>query len=174
MTGPTAGLDREGFRGLRGGTGLELAGPWSDMVVFSDPNDDFAQRRTKPIGVPVRQVPAVEQGDGPSRYLVTGPSKGLDQMRSAGIGGQRWLVLSGTQQVDLDELVERGPAGVLLSPSMPGGKRSHLRRALAERSIPFHDLREQVLTFSSDDRGPYPLAPVRRTSVWMNCRRVVY
>ena len=114
----------------------------------SDRNDDFAQRRTeahrRAWGLrSVRQVPAVERGDGSLALPGDWPIQGLDQMRSAGLAGQRWLVLSGTQQVDLDELVERGPAGVLLSPSMPGGKRSYLRRALAERSIPFHDLREQ-------------------------------
>lgn len=141
--------DREAFVAYGGGTGLEVALVHGrDLVVFSDRNDDFAQRRTeahrRAWGLrSVRQVPAVERGDGSLALPGDWPIQGLDQMRSAGLAGQRWLVLSGTQQVDLDELVERGPAGVLLSPSMPGGKRSYLRRALAERSIPFHDLREQ-------------------------------
>ncbi|MCB0810185.1 MAG: ComEC/Rec2 family competence protein [Flavobacteriales bacterium] len=140
---------REAFVAYGGGTGLELALVHGrDMVVFSDRNDDLAQRRTeahrRAWGLrSVRQVPAVERGDGPLVVPGDWPILGLDLARSAGTAEGKWLILAGDQRVDLDELVALGAEGVLLSPSMPGGKRSYLRRALAERSIPSHDLREQ-------------------------------
>ena len=140
---------REAFVAYGGGTGLELALVHGrDMVVFSDRNDDLAQRRTeahrRAWGLrSVRQVPAVERGDGPLVVPGDWPILGLDLARSAGTAEGKWLILAGDQRVDLDELVALGAEGVLLSPSMPGGKRSYLRRALAERSIPSHDLRER-------------------------------
>jgi hypothetical protein len=131
-----------------GGHGLELAVvKGRELAVLSDRDDSHALRRAeahrRAWGLrSVRQGPAVEQAGTVTLPAIDWPVLAYEGSRRSDTYTGHWVVLAGDRRVDPDEMIGSKPAGVLLSASMPGGRRAYLRRTFAAAGVPVHDLRE--------------------------------
>lgn len=140
---------QEAFVAYGGGNGLELALiRGRELVVLSDRDDSHARRRSeahrRAWGLrSVRRGPAVEQEGIVALPAADWPVIAYDRSRRTDIPAGHWVVLAGDRQVDPEPIIRAGPAGVLLSASMPGARRAYLRRTFAAQGVPVHDLREQ-------------------------------